>query len=83
MAKGERMRPSDRLKLIEIQGIDVDCFTVYSANSKDIQWLINRVKKLTEALEIVIERMEESPYKDMPRVTATSAQLRYLLGVGE
>lgn len=52
-------------------------------SSGDIEWLLNRVKKLErvitesiDVLQVVQERMEESPYKDSPAVTATSAAIR-------
>lgn len=41
--------------------------------------LKNKLDLAIQTLEVIQKRMEESPYKDMPRVTATSVQIRSVL----
>jgi hypothetical protein len=54
------MKPNKRLK--QIEDWKDDSFFVDNPNGSDVneevEWLINRVKKLTSALEIAVERAE-------------------------
>jgi hypothetical protein len=47
------MTPQERLKEIEECIADIRQDSIFSLPLKDCQWLVNRVKRLTEALEII------------------------------